>query len=76
MDWKDGCTSENGKNGCDVYETLSEGVSMVSNIKQFTVICKNCGSENVDLSGHCSQNTGFGYLNCMDCNEEEEISSQ
>jgi ribosomal protein S27E len=44
---------------------------MNENIQQFNVSCKKCGSTNVSLSGYCGQNTGFGYLNCEDCPNEE-----
>lgn len=44
----------------------------MGNIEKFVVTCKKCGSTNVDLSAHCGHNTGFAYLTCFDCNEEEE----
>jgi hypothetical protein len=37
----------------------------------FDVTCKQCGSKNVSLSGYCGQNSGYGYLNCDDCPNEE-----
>lgn len=39
---------------------------------KFIVICKNCGSENVDLIGDCCQNYGYGVLSCNDCGTEED----
>lgn len=44
----------------------------MTNIEKFDVTCKSCGSKNVELSGYCGQNYGFGYLTCLDCKEEEE----
>jgi ribosomal protein S27E len=44
----------------------------MSNIENFRVICNKCGGEDVDLSGYCGQNYGFGYLTCNDCKNEEE----
>ena len=46
----------------------------MTNIENFDVTCKKCGSKNVVLSGYCGQNVGFGYLTCSDCKEEEEKS--
>jgi hypothetical protein len=54
-------------------KTILKGEMIMSgNIQQFNVTCKNCGSKNVTLSGYCGQNTGFGYLNCQECPNEEE----
>lgn len=43
----------------------------MTNIESFEVTCKNCGSRNVELLGHCSQNMGFGSLECQDCKAED-----
>lgn len=43
----------------------------MTNIISFDVTCKECGSKNVDLWGHCGQNEGFGSLECNDCNVED-----
>jgi hypothetical protein len=44
---------------------------MGGKIEHFDVTCKKCDSESVTLTGYCGQNTGFGYLNCQDCPNEE-----